>query len=271
MRLLVVADLHGAHERLASLLRPDDVLISLGDHINIIDYKDLSGLLANFVSPEVISRTLSLIHEERLDEARAAMSAAAGSVPNLFGKISRAAQEYYFEMSAAIGCEAHLIYGNVDFPEALEANLGDNQTLHLADRLEFGGRRFGLVSGHPPGPFSFGMPGEFNKKEFARRLHDIGGVEVLCVHSPPEIEGMTYDVVAERDEKGSPDTLYYAQLVRPRLVLFGHIHQPRLAEYVDDRSEGKPVRYLNVGCFRDTGRLLEIDPATLETSWVSAD
>jgi Icc-related predicted phosphoesterase len=271
MRLLVVADLHGAYQQLAALLRPDDVLISLGDHVNVIDYKDLSGLLADFVPPETIDATLRLIKEGRLEEARAAMARAAGSVPNLFARIKQAAREAYFELSESIPCEAHFIYGNVDFPDVLRASLKENQTLHEADAIEFEGRRFGLVSGHPPGPYSFGMPGEVDRQTFAQRLHAIGGCDVICVHPPPAIEGLTYDVGANRDEEGSADLLYYADLVRPRLVLFGHIHQPRVPEFTDRKSSSLPVRFINVGCFRDTGRLLQLHLPDLETTWLTAD
>lgn len=271
MRLLVVSDLHGAHMRLVDFLQPDDVLISLGDHVNIIDYKDLSGLLAQFVPQETIETTLQLIKEKKLAEARAAMAMAAGSVPDLFVKIKRAVHEMYFEMCHAFPGTVHFIYGNVDYPDALRANLTENQFLHEADVVEVEGRRFGLISGHPPGPFSFGMPGEVDKKTYAQRLHEIGGVDVLCVHPPPAIDGMSYDVVAERDEEGSADVLYYANLVRPQLVMFGHIHQPKVAEHVDTKSSSLPVRFINVGCFRDTGRLLQIDPKTLETTWVKVN
>jgi len=268
LRLLVVADMHGAFRPLADFLRSDDVLISLGDHVNVLDYKDLSGLLSDFIDQETIAGTLSLIQEKKLDQARAAMGKAAGSIPDLFSKIRQAAQEMVFEMVSAFPCQTHLIYGNVDFPDILRSNVGGDVRLHEADVVDINRWRFGLVSGHPPGPYSFGMPGEVSSKVFAQRLHDIGACEVLCVHSPPAIDGMTYDVVADRDEQGSKDSLYYAELHRPRLVLFGHIHQPKVAEYVDREVDTDPVRYLNVGCFRDTGRALQIDSETLETQWV---
>jgi len=266
----VVSDVHGAHEALGKLLRADDLLISLGDHVNVLDYKDLTGILASFVSKETINETLDLIQNGDLEAARSIMTRSAGSVPHLFAKVKEAADKTYAAVSAAIPCPAHFIYGNVDFPETLRANLKANQQYHEADVLDIEGRRFGLVSGHPPGPFSFGMPGEVDKKVFALRLHQLGHVDVLCMHSPPAIDGMTYDVIAARDEEGSPDSLYFAKLHRPRLVLFGHIHRPRVAEFVDQTVSDAPIRYLNVGCFRDTGRLLRIDPATLETEWVNS-
>jgi len=271
MRLLVAADIHGAYERLGRFLRDDDVLISLGDHINILDYKDLSGVLSRFVSRETIRETLELIQGNKTAEARARLAAAAGSVPNLFAQIRLAAQEDYFAMSAAIPCRAYFIYGNVDFPEALENNLEDHHRLCLAETIEIEGRRIGLASGHPPGPYSFGMPGEVPREEFAERLHELGAVDVLGVHSPPAIAGMTYDVVADREEEGSPDTLYISRLHRPRLVLFGHIHQPQVSRHVDETDPESPILYLNVGCFRDTGVLLQIDPQTLEIEWVKVD
>ena len=271
MRLLVVADVHGAYARLGRALADDDILISLGDHINVIDYADLSGLLADFVDRDTIESTLDLIQNGDLKAARRAMAGAAGSVPDLFAKIHRAAQEAYFEMASVIPCRSYFIYGNVDFPDALDKNLHDDQTLVEAETIEIQGKRFGLVSGHPPGPYSFGMPGEIERDEFARRLHEIGHADVLCVHSPPALPGLTYDIEADRDEEGSRDSLYYATLHRPALVLFGHVLQPRVAEFVDRDEPDSPVRYLNVGCFRDTGRLLEIDLETLETRWLNVD
>ncbi|MDP8221877.1 MAG: metallophosphoesterase [Candidatus Lernaella stagnicola] len=271
MRLLVVADLHGAYDRLAAALRPDDILISLGDHLNVLDYSNLSGLLADFIPRDVIESTLELIQTDQLDEARAAMMTAAGSVPDLFAKIRRAAQMAYFSMAAAIPCEAYFIYGNVDFPHALQQNLLDRHTFVEADTVQIEGRSFGLVSGHPPGPYSFGMAGEVGREEYAQRLHEMGDCEVLCAHPPPAIPGLTFDVEAGRDEGGSPDLLYFARLHRPRLVLFGHVHQPKLDEFIDKDDSDEPVRFLNVGCFRDTGRLLEIDPQSLDTQWLNAD
>ena len=271
MRLLVVSDLHGSSERLGRFLRHDDLLLSLGDHINVIDYKDLSGVLAEFVPRETIESTLATIQSGDLADARRRMAMAAGSVPNLFRQIRLTAEKAYDAMSRAIPCPGYFIYGNVDFPEALAPNLGDDHHLCLAEKLEIAGRRVGLVSGHPPGPYSFGMPGEIPATEFSRRLHEVGAVEILGIHSPPPIPGLTYDVTAERDEGGSADLLYYCRLHRPRLVLFGHVHQPQLAEFVDVEVADEPIRYLNVGCFRDTHRLLEIEPRTLETRWLTAD
>ncbi len=271
MRLFIVSDLHGAYLPLADFLAPDDILISLGDHLNILDYKDLSGILAGFVSKDVIAATLELIQAEKLDEARAAMARAAGSIPDLFARIRAAVQELYFDMCHALPCEVHFLYGNVDYPDALRANLAPNQTLHEADVLEIQGRRFGLVSGLPPGPYSFGMPGELDRKVYAQRLHDIGAVDVLCVHLPPAIAELSYDVKAGRDEGGCEDLTYYFKLHRPRYVLFGHVHQPRTAELTDYEVIDEPVELINVGCFRDTRRLLRLDPQTLERSWVNLD
>jgi Icc-related predicted phosphoesterase len=271
VRVLAVADVHGAHRRLAKMLRPDDVLLSLGDHVNVLDYKDLSGLLSQFVTKDAIADTLAAIQAGDRQAARLRMAQAAGSVPQLFEKVREAAVATYRDIAAALPCRAYIIYGNVDFPEAMAAAFGGPLRLCIAETVEIVGRRFGLVSGHPPGPFSFGMPGEVSKAEFAQRLHALGAIDALCVHSPPNIADLTYDVEADRDEEGSPDTLYYAELYRPRLVLFGHVHQPRRSEHVDGADPDAPIRYLNLSCFRDTGRALQIDPQTWETTWLTAD
>jgi hypothetical protein len=49
------------------------------------------------------------------------------------------------------------------------------------------------------------------------------------------------------------------------------MHQPRAAEFVDRDEPDAPIRYVNVGCFRDTGRVLQVNPRSFETVWIEAE
>lgn len=65
-----------------------------------------------------------------------------------------------------------------------------------------------------------------------------GQVNVLVTHGPPH--GVLDQVLPERRSVGYPELAKVVQQVRPRLHVFGHIHEG----YGSEESEG--TRYLNV-------------------------
>jgi len=250
LRIKIASDVHGAFDDLAAGLDPRDTVFLLGDFINIIDYRDLSGILAEVVDRPTIEKTLHLIQERKLEEARAFMGAAASGIEGMFEKVKAMTDECYRELFEKIPCRAFLINGNVDFPATLVKRLLPPAEFIKSWRvLEMGGRRMGFVSGHPFMTYSFGMPGEVTPAEFRRRLFALGPVDHLFVHPPPAIADLSFDTVAERDEGGSPDLLDYVRRHRPRTVHFGHVHAPRKREAVLGDT-----RFLNVGCFRHEKR-----------------
>jgi len=87
------------------------------------------------------------------------------------------------------------------------------------------------------------------EEEFRAKLEAVGEVDVLCTHIPPAVPELCYDVVARRFEYGSTAILDLVRRVQPRLVLFGHVHQPLVARTRIGRTE-----CVNVGHFRGSGR-----------------
>ena len=76
------------------------------------------------------------------------------------------------------------------------------------------------------------------------KLEQLGPVDVLFTHIPPQIPELTYDVVARRFELGSSAINSYIERVQPRFHLFGHVHQP-----LNRRTRIGRTECINVGHF----------------------
>ncbi|MGH2769473.1 MAG: metallophosphoesterase family protein, partial [Actinomycetota bacterium] len=113
--------------------------------------------------------------------------------------------------------------------------------------IEIEGLRVGFVGGGLPTPQK--VAGEIAEEEYNAKLEELGEVDVICSHVPPEVPELTYDTLARRHERGSARLLGYVREVQPRAVFFGHIHQPLVSSMHVGRSH-----LLNVGYFRRTQR-----------------
>lgn len=247
MRIKIASDIHGAYDALARAVSPEDTLFLLGDYINVIDYKDMSGVMAEFVDEAAIRAVVDLIASDRAAEAKALMKQTAMSIEGFFDKLGVRVNECYRDLFAKLPCRTILINGNVDFPIWLTPHLREHtHYVREFETFDMDGRRVGFINGHPSMNYSFGMPGEIDPAEFARRLDAIGPVDHLFVHCPPAIEELSYDTLARRDEGGNPDLLRYAETHRPRTVHFGHVHVPRMRALTVGETQ-----FINVGPFRD--------------------
>ena len=255
MSVLIAGDIHGEYDALHRQISPKDTLILLGDYLDFIDYDNLSGMIAEFVPREVIERVLGLIAGEQLDQAKREMESAAFSMGDLFDKLQESAHLRYERLFAGIPCETYLIYGNVDFPKILKEHLRPNTNLIEASALTLQGKRCGFVSGIPSMKYSFGMPGEFSREEYRKRLYGIGSVDHLFVHPPPAIPDLSFDTDAGRDEEGSEDLLAYIKAYFPKTVYFGHVHKPRKTEMEFEEK----TQLINAGYFRKTCKLLTLE------------
>jgi Icc-related predicted phosphoesterase len=117
--------------------------------------------------------------------------------------------------------------------------------------VELDGLRFGFVGGGLPTPLH--IRGEIPEEEFNAKLAGLGPVDVLCSHVPPDLPELTYDVLAQRHERGSAGLLEYINEVQPRRALFGHIHQPLCSSTHLGRTH-----LLNVGYFRHSRRAITL-------------
>lgn len=249
MRLHVVSDVHGATDALARAGDGADAFICLGDLILFVDYEDTSkGIFADLFGQEHCERFLALRTAGRFDEARAYGNSLWEHVEGDRREVLDAAvRRQYEELFAAMPAPAYLTYGNVDLPRLWDETINGRHHTLDGEVAEIGGARFGFVGGGLTSPMR--TPHEISDAEYQAKLDAIGEVDVVCAHVPPAVPELTYDVVARRFERGSEQLLRMIEDTQPRLVLFGHVHQPLLARFRIGRTE-----CVNVGHFRSTGK-----------------
>lgn len=245
--MLLVADVHGAFDALARAAGLGEPLLVLGDLVNLIDYRDGDGIVADVVGIETVTAISGLrakgLHAEatamwkqrvasREDEVRAAVGAGM-------------AQQYGVMNTVLDGAEAYVTYGNVDRPQMLKESLPASARYMDAEVATIDGRTVGFVGGGIP---KLGTDGEISGEQMAEKLDRIGAVEILCTHVPPAIEALGRDVVGG-GFKGSAEVLAYIDRFQPRYHFFGDVHQPQATRWL----RGSTI-CANVGYFRATGR-----------------
>ncbi len=254
----ICADVHGAHDLLAAERPHNGPLFLLGDNLNLVDFHTLSGVAARVLSKADIGRIVLAI-------ATGGPKKALKLADKLFfrnpEKIARARVEIlkdYGELAKILPESARVIHGNVDWPDLLEEALGERYRDVGVEEID--GVRVGFLSGTGSYPYSMHLPGESDDDTYREKLFSLGPVDMLCTHFPPDIDGLTYDVVAKRSEGGSRALLDYLDRYQPRLHLFGHIHNPQVPE-----TKRGNTRLVNVGGFRyNGGRTFRFDPRSFE-------
>jgi predicted phosphodiesterase len=95
MRVTAISDLHGAVDHLDDIGRECDVLVVLGDLINVLDYRTMDGILVEVFGREPVAEAARLRSEGRFDEARAAIRRGAGDGDDTRGRfLELAGREY---------------------------------------------------------------------------------------------------------------------------------------------------------------------------------
>jgi Icc-related predicted phosphoesterase len=248
MRVHVVSDVHGRADALADAGTGADVLLCLGDLILFMDYEDHgAGIMGGLFGPDAVGEFIRLRTARRFDEARTfsrRLWARLDGDPRAV--IERDVRAQYSALFAAFPDPTYLTFGNVDQPALLREYL--RPYTHLLDGavVELGGLRFGFVGGGLQTPMN--TPYEIPDDEYAAKVAAVGAVDVLCSHIPPDIPDLLYDTKAERHERGSAALLELIERTQPAYALFGHVHQPLLAETRIGRT-----RCANVGHFRARG------------------
>ncbi len=250
MTVKLIADPHGRFDDLAANIAPDDILLVLGDVLDLIDWADISGILPDVVGREnLVNKLMSAVKAGpgaavRLRDELLAPDG--GFYPELERRVL-ASYEDFGHVLREIGCRAYIIYGNGDIPEALALSLnGASHAVMAEGKAEIEGSVFGFVPGALYSPFM--MPAEMDDEAFGNHLRELGPVDVLCTHIPPSLEAATMDVVAGRPVEGSAKLLRYIEENRPRILYHGHVHQPAQRELrVGD------TQVVNVGYYKRQG------------------
>jgi Icc-related predicted phosphoesterase len=254
MRVHVISDVHGRHDRLPAAADGADALICLGDLLLFVDYADPSqGIFPELFGTAAATELIRLRTARRFDEA-GVMSRRLwdelGGDPAQW--IEAAVSRQYEQLFAALPVPSYLTYGNVDIPRLWSQHLRPGQHVLDGERVELGGWSFGFVGGGLRSPYR--TPNELPEEVYAAKVEAVGAVDVLCAHIPPDLPELLYDTVADRMETGSRALLAAVRRSGPRYLLFGHVHQP-----LTHRVRIGGTECINVGHFRATGRPFALD------------
>jgi Icc-related predicted phosphoesterase len=254
LKLLVVSDVHGAFDALEEVAGRGEVLLILGDLINLLDYRTREGIITDVLGREfgiavaghraagdyaAMRDAWTEVIGERRDSVRAAIHE---GVVAEYARCQKA-------LASAVG---FCTYGNVDNPELLKESLPETMRFMDGEVVEIGGLLFGFVGGGIATPMA--GAGEVTDDDMVQKLQAIGTVDVLCSHLPPAIETLCTDVITGRRERSSEPILEYLREHQPIQHFYGDVHQPQATTWRVGRT-----RCQNVGYFRATKR-----PVTFE-------
>lgn len=248
MATKIISDLHGATQALKREVGPEDVLLLLGDLVNIIDYTMMDGILVEIFGTEAVQEAVDLRAAGKFDEAREVMARRrAGNEGEIGQRFFTLIHREYTKVRDALPCLTYLILGNVDWPGVIDGLTSELVQFADGKVVEIDGLRVGFAGGGLPTPMR--VAGEIPEEEYDAKLEGLGEVDIVCSHVPPDIPELTFDTLAQRHERGSPKLLEYIQEMQPLAVYFGHIHQPLISSMHVGRTH-----LHNVGYFRRTER-----------------
>ena len=246
MRVTAISDLHGAVHRIPAVAERTDVLLVLGDLINVLDYRTWDGILVEVFGRAPVQAAAELRAQGRFEEARMAIMERAGDPDELRATFVDRARQDYDRVLGSLPDPTYVTFGNVDIPEMLQAMVPDHVRFVDGEAVRLGEMRFGFVGGGVRTPLA--IPGEVEEAEYDAKFDAVGSVDVICTHMPPRLPWYTYDVVAKKFEPGSVGLIAYVQRHQPAYALFGHVHQPLMSH-----GEIGTTRLVNVGHFQATG------------------
>jgi Icc-related predicted phosphoesterase len=200
-----------------------------------------------------------------------------GSLADPVGVLSGIVQQRYRQVLDVIPDDAVVTLGNVDVAAEWNRVAGDRIPYRDGEVIRIDGVRFAFVAGgvhraavSEPPVQSAGDAGvrpwqpmmrPFN--DYLRLVRSLPSADVLCSHIPPDLPVLRYDVVPGRVEMAGPGLTDYMDRVRPRLALFGHVHQPLAA-----RRRYLMTECVNVGHFQRAERayVLNTDRVRVESA-----
>jgi Icc-related predicted phosphoesterase len=251
VQIKVIADVHGDLQTVLDEAATCDVLLLLGDLINVIDYSNAGGILAEVYGSDAVRTWSALRAEGKFDESRAVLrEISAGREDELRGLFFSKIDEQTRDFCTKVPANVVVTYGNVDVPDLIRKYLPDEVRFVDGEVLIFEDVRFGFVGGGLP---KVGIPGEVPLDTYQEKVSALGPVEVLCAHVPPMVDDLTFDVVADYHEPGSEALSGYLEEHEPAWMYYGHVHQPKVAD-----AQVGATHVVNVGSFyRSTGKAWE--------------
>jgi Icc-related predicted phosphoesterase len=254
--ILAISDVHYALDALRRVIGLGEPTLILGDLVNLTDYRTGEGAVADVLGLEFAQASASARAAGDYQGMRDLWTdGAAGRIDEVRAEIGAAIDAQYRQVALALeGGSGYVIHGNVDRPGSLRASLPEGFEYVHGKVIELESLRFGFVGGGAPTPLQ--AEGEVSDDEMTMLLEQIGPVDVLCTHVPAAIGALRTDVITGRLERGSKPILDYLLRQKPRLHLFGDVHQPQATTW-----RLGPTVCRNVGYFRATGRPLRLEPS----------
>lgn len=252
--MLVISDIHFALDALRREVDRGELLLLLGDFVNLTDYRTGEGAIADVLGMEFARQAGDARAGGDFKAMRRLWEQAAGDrSDDVRSAIRSSIADQYGLVSAALADgRGYVIHGNVDQPGLLQDSLPPTLEYVHGETRVIEGVTFGFVGGGIETPLN--AEGEVTDEEMHEILAAMGPVDVLCTHVPPAVDALRTDVITGRNERGSEPILEYIRVHQPRLHLFGDVHQPQASTWRIGRTNCR-----NVGYFRATGRAFEIN------------
>lgn len=163
----------------------------------------------------------------------------------------RAQYQAVLDVLDVLGTRSLVTLGNVDAPLVWDSMTPAHLRVRDGEVVDLDGLRLGFVAGGALKRPVAGDPWAYFERThdtYRSVVADLGDIDVLCTHVPPDIEDLRFDVAAQRKEMYGPGILEVIDRDRPVLSIFGHVHHPRAAEVTRGRTG-----CVNVGFFKRNG------------------
>jgi Icc-related predicted phosphoesterase len=247
VQIKIIADVHGDLDVVLSEAASCDVLLLLGDLINVIDYTNGTGILADVYGSDAVKRWTVLRGQGKFDESRQVLrEITEGREQEFRAEMFVKIDEAHKAFCEKIPSNVVVTYGNVDVPDLIKRYIPQDVRFVDGTVLTFNDTRFGFIGGGLP---KVGIPGEVSLEDYARKVAELGPVDVVCAHVPHAVDDLTFDTAANLSEPGSEALLGYIDEHSPTHVYFGHVHTPRKSQ-----AEIGATQCINVGSYyRTTG------------------
>ena len=252
--MLVISDIHDAADALARVVRSEPAILILGDLVNLTDYRTGEGAVAEVLGLDFARSTAVARGRNDYQGMRQMWSGQMGERRQaLVGEIGERLSAQYERVRLALQeGSGYVIHGNVDRPSMLQEILPPRFEYVHGRAVTIEGVRFGFIGGGMQTPLN--AVGEISETHIMELIDQLGAVDVLCSHVPPDIEPLRRDVITGRLERASGALRDYIVEYRPMFHLFGDVHQPQASIWRVGRT-----RCVNVGYFRATGRGFRLD------------
>ncbi len=253
--MLIVSDVHGEFDALHRVASTGEILLVLGDLINLTDYRSGEGITADLLGREFAQAASGARAAGDYEEMRRLFRVHVGDRGDEFRQayLDKIIEQYQQTTAALAPTTSYVTFGNVDRPALLRQHLPPSATFVDGDVVEIEGVVIGFVGGGISTPLH--AEGEVSDEEMEAKLDGLGPVEVLCSHLPPDVGPLHTDVVTGRPERASAPIRRYLERHRPRFHFFGDVHQPQAHAWRFGLTSCR-----NVGYFRATKRPVRFVP-----------